>query len=121
MTEVFAKHELDKITHYAAQFSRKKCSKTMSGHILYIEDSPSTANLTSAVLRGSGYSVDHFATGEEGIEAFQKNTYDLMLTNILLKGKLNGHGIVKALRHFEDEHKKTGTVLLNIIPCGKIQ
>ena len=78
----------------------------MAGHILYIEDSPSTAGLTSSVLRNSGYSVDHFVTGEEGIEAFQQNTYDLVLTNILLKGRLNGHGIVKALRHLEDESKK---------------
>ena len=106
VTEIFAKHELDKISHYAAQFSRKKCSKTMSGHILYIEDSPSTANLASAVLKDSGYIVDHFATGEEGIEAFRKNAYDLVLTNILLKGRLNGRGIVKALRHLENDHKK---------------
>ena len=46
VTEIFAKHELDKITNYAAQFSKKKCSKTISGHILYIEDSPSTTSLT---------------------------------------------------------------------------
>lgn len=106
ITEIFAKHELDKITSYAAQFSRKNGSKTMSGHILYIEDSPSIASMTSAVLRDSGYTVDHFATGEEGIAAFQKYAYDLVLTDILLKGKLNGYGTVKALRHLEDESKK---------------
>ncbi len=106
VTEIFAKHELDKITSYTAQFSRKNSSKTMSGHILYIEDSPSTANLTSAVLRDNGYTVDHFATGEEGIEAFQKNPYDLVLTDILLKGKLNGQGTVKAIRHLEEDNKK---------------
>lgn len=106
VTEIFAKHELDKITSYTAQFFRKKGSKMMSGHILYIEDNLSTASLTSAVLRESGYTVDHFATGEEGIAAFQKKTYDLVLTDILLKGKLNGHGTVKAIRHLEDDNKK---------------
>ncbi|WP_297324953.1 diguanylate cyclase [Nitrosomonas sp.] len=106
VTEIFAKHELDKITSYTAQFSRKNGSKTMSGRILYIEDSPSAASMTSAVLRESGYTVDHFASGEEGIAAFQKYAYDLVLTDILLKGKLNGYGTVKALRHLEDESKK---------------
>lgn len=106
VTEIFAKHELDKITSYTAQFSRKNGNKTMSGRILYIEDSPSAASMTSAVLRESGYTVDHFATGEEGIAAFQKYAYDLVLTDILLKGKLNGYGTVKALRHLEDESKK---------------
>ncbi len=106
VTEIFAKHELDKITSYAAQFSRKNGSKTMSGHILYIEDSPSTASITSAVLRDSGYTVDHFTTSEEGIAAFQKHAYDLVLTDMLLKGKLNGYGTVKAIRHLGDESKK---------------
>jgi len=106
VTKIFARHELDKITSYAAQFSRKNCNKTMSGHILYIEDSPSVVNLTSGVLRDKGYTVDHFATGEEGLEAFQKNTYDLVLTDILLKGKLNGQGTVKALRHIAEDNKK---------------
>lgn len=105
VTEIFAKHELDKITSYTAQFSRKNGGKTMSGRILYIEDSPSTANLTSTVLRDNGYTVDHFATGEAGIEAFQKNAYDLVLTDILLKGKLNGQGTVKAIRHLEEDNK----------------
>lgn len=105
VTEIFAKHELDKITSYAAQFSRKNGRKTMSGRILYIENGSSTANSTSAVLRENGYTVDHFTTGEEGIEAFQKNTYDLVLTDILLKGKLNGQGTVRAIRHLEEDNK----------------
>lgn len=112
VTEIFAKHELDKITSYAAQYSRKKSSKTMSGHILYIEDSPSIANMTSTVLRENGYKVDHYASGEEGIQAFKRNTYDLVLTDILLKGKLNGHGTVKAIRHVEDKRKKQVPLLI---------
>lgn len=106
VSEIFAKHELDKITSFAAQFSRKKCNKAMAGHILYIEDSSSTSNLTSVILRENGYTVDHVTTGDEGLEAFQKNTYDLVLTDILLKGKLNGHGTVKAIRQLEGDLKK---------------
>ena len=106
VTEIFAKHELDKITNYAAQFFRKKSHKAMSGNILYIEDSVAVASSTTTVLRESGYTVDHFVNGEAGIEAFRKNSYDLVLTDILLKGKLNGYGTVKAIRHLEDDHKK---------------
>jgi len=106
VTEIFAKHELDKITSYAAQFFRKKSNKAMSGNILYIEDNAAIANPTATILRESGYTVDHFVNGEEGIEAFRKNSYDLVLTDILLKGKLNGYGTVKAIRHLEDENKK---------------
>ena len=106
VTEIFAKHELDKITSYAAQYSRKKSKKTMSGHSLYIEYISSISHMTSSVLSQNGYKVDHYATGEEGFEAFKRNTYDLVLTDILLKGKLNGYGTVKAIRQVNDERKK---------------
>lgn len=105
VTEIFAKHELDKITSYAAQFSKKNCSKTISGYILYIEDSQTTANQTLTILRDNGYTVDHFTSGEEGMLAFQKNAYDLVLTDILLKGKLNGRGTVKAIKQLENQNK----------------
>ncbi|WP_172592412.1 response regulator [Nitrosomonas supralitoralis] len=112
VTEIFAKHELDKITNYAARFSKKKCSKTISGYILYIEDSQSTANLILNFLRENGYTVDHFASSDEGIQAFQNNSYDLVLTDILLKGKLNGHSTVKAIRKLENQNKKNIPLLV---------
>lgn len=106
VTEIFAKHELDKITRYATQFCRKKGYKSMPGHILYIEDSSSIANTASTTLKDCGYTIDHYATGEEGIQAFKNNSYDLVLTDILLKGKLNGYGTVKAIRQINDERKQ---------------
>ncbi|WP_181023752.1 response regulator [Nitrosomonas ureae] len=105
VTKIFAKHELDKITSYAAQFSNQKYKKAISGRILYIEDSQSVTNQTLTILRDNGYTVDRFANGEEGIRVFQNNVYDLVLIDILLKGRLNGRGTVKAIRQLEDQNK----------------
>ncbi len=115
ITEIFAKHELDKITRYTAQFSSKRYRKIMEGSILYIEDSLSIATLTSQLLRDNSYTVDHFTIGEEGIEAFQKNTYDLVLTDIMLKGKLNGYGILRAIRNFDDEKKYIPLLVFSVL------
>lgn len=112
VTEIFAKHELDKITSYATQFCRKKGYTSMPGHILYIGDSSSMANAASTILKDHGYTVDHCVTGEEGIQAFKNNAYDLLLTDILLKGKLNGYGTVKAIRHINDERKQNIPILV---------
>ena len=106
ITEIFAKHELNKITSYTAHFSKKKNNFKYSGRILYIEENSITASSTADILRESGYTVDHYATGEEGIIAFQQVNYDLVLTDILLKGKLHGQGIIKALRQSDDNSKK---------------
>lgn len=115
VTEIFAKHELDKITSYAAQFSRKKYNKTMSGRILYLEDNLSTANPTSKFLNDCGYTVDHFTSGEEGLQAFQDHSYDLVLTDILLKGKLNGHSVIKTIRNLENDKKFVPLLVFSVL------
>ena len=109
VTEIFSKHELDKITSYTVQFSRKRCNKAMSGHILYLEDSTSTASAVTALLTDCGYTVDHFSNGEEGLLALQNNEYDLVLADTLLKGRLNDrrkntsiHRASATLRHSRD-------------------
>lgn len=112
ISEIFAKHELDKITNFAARFSRKKFNTAIAGHILYIEDSQPTTNLTLSILKENGYTVDHCTTGEQGVEAFQKNDYDLVLTDVLLKGKLNGHGTIKAIRLLDEIHQKSVPLLV---------
>ncbi|MBL8496517.1 response regulator [Nitrosomonas sp. JL21] len=112
ISEIFAKHELDKITNFAAQFSRKKSSGAMAGRILYIEESPSAANLTLSVLTENGFTVDHCSTGEQGLEAFEKNAYDLVLTDVMLKGKLNGYGTLKAIRQLDENQQQSVPLLV---------
>ncbi len=106
ITEIFAKHELNKITSFTAQFSKKKNNFKYSGKILYIEENSVTTATTINILQEAGYTVDHYASGEEGIIAFQLNNYDLVLADILLKGKFHGQGMIKALRQCEDKGKK---------------
>ena len=113
VTEVFAKDELNKITSYAAQFSMSRGNNAISGRILYIEDSPSIASVTSNLLEKNGFTVDHFVTGEKGMDAFQQNTYDLVLTDIVLEGRMSGYGIVRAVRNFEDERARTPILALS--------
>ncbi|MBX9917049.1 MAG: diguanylate cyclase [Nitrosomonas sp.] len=119
VTEIFSKHELDKITSYTVQFSRKRCNKAMSGHILYLEDSTSTASAVTALLTDCGYTVDHFSNGEEGLLALQNNDYDLVLADTLLKGRLNGHAIVKAIRSLEDDKKDVPLLVFSVLDDAK--
>jgi len=115
VTEIFSKHELDKITSYTVQFSRKRCNKAMSGRILYLEDSTSMASSVTALLTECGYTVDHFSSGEKGLLALQDNDYDLVLADTLLKGKLNGHGIVKAIRNLENDKKDVPLLVFSVL------
>ena len=106
VTEVFPKHELQKITDFIVQFYMSGNDNKMSGHILYIEENPSISTITTTALKDSGFTVDHFTSGELGMKAFQKNTYDLVLIDILLEGKMNGYRIIRTVRGFKDERNK---------------
>lgn len=115
VTEIFSKHELDKITNYTVQFSRKRCCKTMSGRILYLENNSPTTGAVISLLTDCGYTVDHFSNGEEGLHAFQGNDYDLVLADTLLKGRLNGQAIVKAIRSLESEQKDVPLLVFSVL------
>lgn len=106
VTELFRKQDFSAFQLYLEDLvERLSGQKTNNGHILYIEDSASTAFLIGATLEDQGYQVDHYLSAEEGIEAFNNNYYDLLLTDVVLV-ELSGLAVVRAVRNSSSEEKK---------------
>lgn len=59
--------------------------KEVKKRILFVEDEAPLAFFVSQVL-GSDYQVDSVRTGEEALEKWRKNPYDLLVTDIRLPG-----------------------------------
>lgn len=107
VTELFKKQDFAKFQSYLENFvERESDDVSCSGRILYIEDSKSTALLISSVLEEADYRVDHFLSAELGIEAFNSNYYDLVLTDVVLE-KLSGLEVVHAVRKSDSDKKNT--------------
>ena len=51
----------------------------MTSRLLVVDDEPRTAQLTAALLRRAGYSVDIAVSGTEALESVRSNSPDLML------------------------------------------
>jgi diguanylate cyclase (GGDEF)-like protein/PAS domain S-box-containing protein len=68
------------------------------GRVLYVEDSPTTAQLTMHLLESMRLEVDHYESAEAALEALQKQDYDLVITDILLSGSMNGVSLTRAIR-----------------------
>ena len=75
------------------------------GSVLYIEDHLTLANMTTEILQEMGLTVDHHTTAELGLEAFEKNNYDLVLLDIVLPGKKDGIAMIEDIRERSDEKK----------------
>jgi len=82
------KMALDKLKTLFARITQDELiSYDGKGHILYIEDHITQARVTMAMLAEMGLTVDHYTNAEIGFEAYKKNSYDLVLLDIILEGK----------------------------------
>ncbi len=69
--------------------------------ILIIEDDKNIQRLLTLELRHKNYSVDSAYNGEQGIEMFSKNTYNLVLLDLMLP-KLDGLDVAREIRKTSD-------------------
>ena len=65
--------------------------------VLIIEDDQQIASFVSKGLQQAGFAVDHVSDGEVGLEMAQRNSYDVMIIDIMLPG-LDGFSVIEDLR-----------------------
>ncbi|MBU2894650.1 diguanylate cyclase [Colwellia sp. D2M02] len=86
-----------------------------SGHVLYVEDHLTLANMTMEILAQMGLTVEHFTSADESIEAFANNHYDLVLLDIILPGDRDGIDVIQAIRARSDEKKSIPILAISSI------
>jgi diguanylate cyclase (GGDEF)-like protein len=65
--------------------------------VLFIEDSPTLAQLLEISLVQAGYQVERATSGEEGLELARADPPDLLLCDVMLPG-IDGFEVVRVLR-----------------------
>jgi two-component system cell cycle response regulator len=109
VTEIFSKNNISSFSDYVENLSKTIDNSNFicDGRILYVEDSMSIANSTVPVLNGRGYEVNHITTGEEAIKLYddEEQDFDLVMTDIILAGKISGTAVVRHIRGKEKKHK----------------
>jgi DNA-binding NtrC family response regulator len=69
--------------------------------ILLVEDDEKYAKLLASFLTKEGHSVEHAASGEEGVRLFQDKTPDIVLLDLMLPG-IDGLETLEQLRQLDD-------------------
>jgi len=68
-------------------------------HILLVEDNAQIRTVGTTILRGLGYQVTVAETGDAAMHHIENGTrFDLLFTDIVMPGQLNGIALAQALR-----------------------
>lgn len=68
-----------------------------NSNVLFVEDEESLRNLIADIFNGVGVKVDFAVNGLEGLEKFQNNKYDIIVTDISMP-KMNGLDMLDNIR-----------------------
>ena len=77
-------------------------SRGATGRVLYVEDNVELAQTTQLVLEALGYEVHWVASGAEALKRFQAEPFDIVLSDVVMPGEINGIELavrVRKLRH----------------------
>ena len=70
----------------------------MEGTALLVEDNPDVLQVSRALLEQLGYRVHAVADAEAALQALDDNRFDLVLSDIVMAGAMNGIGLARAIR-----------------------
>ena len=69
-----------------------------SGTVLLVEDNPDVASVSSGLLEQLGYTVRKVADAEAALREIELDGIDLVFSDIVMPGKMDGLGLARHLR-----------------------
>lgn len=84
--------------------STKVGSALDGARVLLVEDDADQAVIVSKLLRGTGADLQHCSDGGKACEILRKNTFDLVILDVMLPGK-DGWEVFSDLRSRENGRK----------------
>jgi PAS domain S-box-containing protein len=69
-----------------------------SGSVLLVEDNPDVAEVSAGLLEQLGYEVHAAGDAQAAIEALEARKFNLVVTDIVMAGPMDGLGLARAIR-----------------------
>jgi len=101
-TDIFCKTDLSELETYLKRFSERE-RRQLTGRVLLVEDSRVLQVIIVDLLTDMGLDVDAYPHAEGAWEAFKADSYDLVITDIMVEGLMSGISLVRKIRRLEGE------------------
>lgn len=97
-TDILQKDEANNIEMRLRTLIPNRRLKRHSGDVLYLEDSRTAASVTRSLLKSVGLNMDHAETVQEALNFIENQSYNLLITDIVLNEALTGLDFIKEVR-----------------------
>ena len=74
-----------------------------SGTVLLVEDNPDVAAVSTSLLEQLGYIVHRVSDAETALREVERDGFDLVFTDIVMPGKMDGLGLARRLREIRPD------------------
>jgi PAS domain S-box-containing protein len=88
--------EADDVT--GAEKNAAQPAPARTGTVLLVEDNPEVASASTSLLEQLGYSVRWVPSAEAALAEIQKNSIDLVFSDVVMPGRLDGLGLAHMIR-----------------------
>ncbi len=96
-TDVRPKNDIEALVAEVVRLAQEH-DEISAGRVLYVEDSITVATAMLKILEDMNLSVDHYKSAADAFEAFTREDYDLVISDILVEGEMTGFGLVSRMR-----------------------
>jgi PAS domain S-box-containing protein len=86
-----------------------RVARSAGGTALLVEDNPEVAGASAALIEQLGYQVHIVASARAALEQIGKNSFDLVVSDIVMAGDMNGLELARAIR---ERHRDLPIILV---------
>lgn len=101
-TDIFNKQDIAQLEAYVQRLVTRE-TRTITGRVLFVEDSAAVQGVFLDILIEMGLDVDAYTRAEDAWIAYQRGGYDLVMTDIILEGAMSGVSLVRNIRRLDGD------------------
>ncbi|MCP3851597.1 MAG: diguanylate cyclase [Gammaproteobacteria bacterium] len=114
VTEIYNRSDINTLSKNLKRSIQVKKNE-INARVLFIEDSKTVATMMTRQMESMKMTVEHYLSASDALEKFKKGhlEFDIIITDLLVEGSLNGMGFVREIRKIIPNRSKLPILVIS--------